>query len=136
MTLFLGLDVGDVRVGVALSDPSALIASPLDTFLRAKGHAEQEVIKLINARAIKTVVVGLPLDEAGNSTKQGEKIKNFCRRLQKRVSVEIVFVDEYCSSIEAESHIKLYKKRKQQGKGVIDQISASIILQSYLDTKR
>ena len=129
----IGLDVGDVRVGVAASDPSGLIASPVGAFERAKGEAEKEILKLIHLKQIKTLVVGLPLNEQGEKTAQSIKTENFCRRLARRAAVEMIFVDEYLSSEEARDRLSVKRRRGPKQKGVIDAHSATIILQRFLN---
>ena len=135
MGKILGLDVGDKRVGMALSDASALIASPAGFALRAKGAAEEEIISLIKHEGIDRVVVGLPLDASNAPTPQSEKVKNFCRRLQRRVQVEIVYIDEFLSSVQAEELLREKARSARRQKGMVDALSASIILQQYLDTE-
>ena len=96
---------------------------------------EKEILELLRQHQIETVVVGLPLDEQGQKTSQCLKIENFCSRLEQRASIRIVFVDEYCSSVEAEHRLsEAGKKRKLRSKkDMIDAGAAAIILQNHLD---
>ena len=131
----MGIDVGEKRVGISLSDGIGLLAHPFATFDRAKGVAEKAVIKLAKQREIDTLIVGLPLLENGEKGSQCDDVENFCRRIQKRAELRIIFVDEHLSSEEAKQRLKIgaSAKRIDRQKGVIDAVSASIILQSYLD---
>ncbi len=137
MAAYLGLDVGDKRVGTALAESEVKLASPHLIFDRAGGKAEREIIRLVGERSVNQIVVGLPLNEDGSLNEQCLKVQNFCRRLQKRLSIEIVYVDEYLSTVESEEKLA-GKKRPPRGKGrqKLDAVSATIILQRYLDDEK
>jgi putative Holliday junction resolvase len=130
----LGLDVGTKKVGIAFSDPHNRYAIPHKTVIRAGGKAENEILKLIAARSVDLVVAGLPLGRGGERNDQCLKVENFCRRLQKRAQFDIAFVDEHLSSEEAKDKLGSIGKRARL-RGDIDAVAASIILQSYLDSK-
>ncbi len=136
MADILALDVGDKRVGVALGMLNPKSSAPFAIFQRAKGLAEEKIIELIVSRNIKEVVAGLPLSEDGTSNEQCIKIERFCLRILRRCKVRMVFVDEYASSFEANERIATLKKFSyvQRKKKVdLDAVSASIILESYLE---
>jgi len=134
MPKILALDIGDVRVGTALCDQAGGVVLPHETFARAKGEAERKILELISLHKIKLVVVGKPLDEADAETEQSHKIENFCRRLQKRVEAQFHYVDEYGSSAEAEEKLSpAARKKLRSNKGMLDALSAAIILERYLD---
>ena len=124
MPTILGLDIGKVRIGAALSDESGKIAFPFEIFSRAKGEAERKIIELVSKRNVTTIIVGLPLDESGRRTSECQQVENFCRRLGKRLQVPILFVDEYYSTQDAMSKTSVDK---------VDAHAAAIILQEYLD---
>jgi putative Holliday junction resolvase len=138
----LGLDVGEIRVGSALYLKSDLAPRPHATFNRAKGEAEKELISLLERHSIRYVVAGYPLSESGAATPQCEKIASFLRRLKKRSNCEIFLVDEYLTSQEAIELTggQLGKSLKSQiasrKKGIIDKVSASLILQRFLIEQR
>lgn len=129
----IGLDIGRVRVGVAVSDPSARMALPSETLERAGGKAEKRVLELIIEHGADELVVGLPLGDTGQVTEQCEDIERFCHRIARRSPVKIVMVDEYASSADAEELTAAYGRRREGKKGMIDAVAASIILQAYLD---
>jgi putative holliday junction resolvase len=135
----LALDIGTRRVGVAISDEAGMFAFPVATYARLAGKAEAAVIDLVKSLKVKTLIAGLPLDECGGKTKQCEDVENFCRRLKKRLpSLDVVFCDEYASSREAEQRLTERGKSKRSPatkKGVIDAAAATIILQSFLDSR-
>ena len=128
----IGLDVGDVRVGVALLSLAVGIPLPHNTFLRAKGQAEREIVKLCKDRNVNMLVVGLPLSEDGSENLQCEKIRNFIRRLQNRIGVTVEYVDEYLSSDEAQQRLQMLRFDAEK----IDAQAAAIILERYLGKGR
>ncbi len=136
MGTILALDVGDSRVGTALGEQSSRHASPYKTFDRAKGVAEAAILKIVEERQIKTLVVGMPLSADGQRTQQCEKVENFCRRLQKRAVLEIHYVDEHLTTEEAKQRLRLNgaSERQAREKGTLDSMSAAIILEEYFNT--
>lgn len=133
--LILALDVGTVRVGTALS--SGILAQPHQTFERAQGVAEKEILSLIAERQIEILVVGLPLGDNGERTRQCDDVERFVRRLTRRAKVSIVFVDEYASSATAAERLRESGRgRKSVASGTLDAGAAAVILQDYLDRQR
>jgi putative holliday junction resolvase len=130
----VSLDVGERRVGVARCLEGARHVEPYRAFPRGGGRAEQEIIKLINELPATLLVVGSPLSAAGARTPQCEKIEAFCRRITRRVSIELVYEDEYLSSEEAIEQLNFSPAdiQRHRNSGVIDTVSASIILKRYL----
>ena len=132
MAILLALDVGEVRVGTATADSTTGIAFSGETFLRAEGEAEREILRIITEKEVKTMVVGLPLGPDGTKNKQCSNIENFCRRIKRRIKVEIVYSDEYLSSQEADEILGTRKGSRKTGKR--DAVAAALILQGYLDS--
>ncbi len=131
--IHLALDVGDVRVGVAISR-SGVIAEPLTTVERTgKSQVLDAIQKLVEANKVSVCVVGMPLLEGGSEGEQAEKTRAFARSLARRLpGLRMVFWDERHSSGEARS---LAGKRVSGGenRGLVDRIAAAVILQEYLD---
>jgi putative Holliday junction resolvase len=125
----LAVDVGTVRVGCAAADQAVQIPFPVAVWPRAQGHAERELLKAIEERQTKILVVGLPLDQQGNKTAICENIESFIRRIAKRVSIKIVYVDEAFSSIEAGDKVM---HSRSAGKP-IDAFAACLILERYFE---
>lgn len=119
----LALDVGFARVGVAISRKNLKISVPLVTI--PYKNSDKEVIKIILKEKIEHLVIGLPLNESNELTEQALSILKFARRVLRRFSIKIYFVDEYASSKEAEEMLKFHN-------GDIDSISAMIILERFL----
>lgn len=132
----MGLDYGERRIGIAFSDILGFLASPHSTLYRTTIDEDIEYLKkIIDENEVNTVVIGLPLEMSGNKGKTSSLVEEFAEKLKKATNVEIKFVDERLSSVEAEEYlrrtIKDWKKRKE----LLDSVSASIILQTYLDTR-
>ena len=133
----MGLDYGKARIGVALSDIMGFLASPYSTLKRTTIENDIEYLKkIINEFDVKTVVVGLPIEMSGNKGAIAQDTEEFAEILKREANVEIVFVDERLSSFEAEEQLKLTIKSWEKRKQLLDQVAASIILQSYLDRKK
>lgn len=132
----MGLDYGKARIGVALSDIMGFLASPHSTLKRTTIENDINYLKkIIVDNNVSKVVVGLPLEMSGNKGSIAIDTEEFAKNLTKETGVEIIFVDERLSSVEAEEQLKLTIKSWEKRKQLLDQVSASIILQSYLDSK-
>jgi len=128
----LGLDPGEKRTGIAISDPLGIIASGLDTFIKGEGKDLIDYIEeLAEEYKIKTVVVGMPLSMSGNEIEGSKRSRALASSIRDRIDAEIVFIDERMSSLESEKIIR--QAGRIRDKGDIDKVSAVIILQSYLD---
>lgn len=132
---FLSLDVGDVRVGIAAMDANIKLPFPVGTIDRAKGEAERAILKLCQERNVTRIIVGLPLSEDGNENDQCVKVRNFARRLSKRISIHVDFIDEYYSSEEASQRLREQGITRPEV-GRVDALAATIILERYLSDGR
>jgi len=130
----LGLDIGDVRIGVALSDPMRIIASAHSTIAATSPQADAEAIRDV-ARETEAVriVAGLPLNREGKPGPQAEKVLSFLELLRTKVDIEVVTQDERYSTAAAERMLIDANVRRKGRKKVIDKIAAQHILQTYMD---
>jgi putative Holliday junction resolvase len=132
----LGVDVGDVRIGVALSDPSGLIATPLETVARGRGDLARLVTLARDEDALE-VVVGLPRSLSGGEGPAAAKVRLFAVRLADAVSpVPVRLCDERLSTVSAEAVLRAQGRKGQRRRAVVDQAAAVVILQNALDTER
>ena len=136
----LGVDVGDVRVGVATCDPDGLIATPVETVPAGPGCIPR-IVSLAQEYDVVEVVVGFPLSLSGREGPAARKVRAFAEELAPLVLPATVrLVDERMSTMTAESHLRAsgVAGRKQSGKkrAVIDQAAATVILQAALDAER
>jgi putative Holliday junction resolvase len=136
----LGLDLGERRIGVALTDPTGTIASPLETLQRRAGKRMPLVRLEALARAhhAERVVVGLPLDLRGNETPWCREVREAGEELARRLGVPVTFVDERLTSARAERAVRALGLRKEQreDKRRVDAAAAALILQAWLDGPR
>lgn len=132
----LGVDVGDVRIGVARSDPSGLIATPVETVRRGEGDLARLRQLTAEEEAIE-VVVGLPRSLSGGEGPAAAKAREFARRVAEHVApVPVRLCDERLSTVTAEAVLRGQGKKGQRRRAVIDQAAAVVILQNALDTER
>jgi putative Holliday junction resolvase len=130
----MGLDVGDKKIGVALSDPSQVLASPLKTIFRVNDDAAiEEIIGLAKKHNISKLVVGLPYSLSGAIGKQAEKVLLFSKQIAQAVDVDIIMQDERLTSVSANQKLREAGKRGSKLKNEMDAAAATVILQSYLD---
>jgi putative Holliday junction resolvase len=134
---YLGLDVGDVKVGVALSDETATLASGLAT-VRRKGPRKdvQAVAELVRRHDVGEVVVGLPRSLDGSLGPQAEKVLAFMDALRPAVRVPVVPWDERFTSVVAQHALIEANVSRKDRKAVVDKVSAILILQNYLDYRK
>lgn len=131
---YLGFDLGDRRIGVAVSDPGAMIAQPLTTLVvSGENDAIEQVCRLIAEYDLCGIVVGLPLNLSGEPSELSQKVEHFVDRLRQTCPIPVHYEDERLSSVQAEAVLHSYGKKIKGHKEKIDRISAAIILQSFLD---
>ena len=131
ITRSLGLDVGDKRIGVALSDPLGILASPLTIITCTDEKTGLEAItNIIDQNQVGQIIVGLPRSMNGSIGNQAEKVRAFVQELCKHTVVPIDFRDERLSTVSAK---RLMRGVRKTGKTRYDAIAAALILQGYLD---
>ena len=136
MARILAIDYGSKRVGLAVTDPLQLIANALTTVERKL--ALEFIISYCEKEDVETIVMGYPLNFDGSKTDSTQGVESFIRKLQKQLpKLEIVLEDEQFTSKMAKDAILAggVKKMKRRDKSMVDKISATLILQSYLESK-
>jgi putative Holliday junction resolvase len=133
----LGLDVGERRIGVALSDASARLASPLTTIGAVpQAQAVERIGRLCAENEAVAVVIGLPLTLRGEVGPQAQAVQRFAAALGQAVDLPIHFFDERLTTAAAEQLLREMGVKPEKRRLQIDQVAASIILQDYLDQQR
>ena len=133
----LGLDVGQQRIGVALSDPTGMLASPLTTIVSARDSERLDsVLSLAAEHGVAEIVVGLPLALSGRRGPQARLVARFAEQLAARSSVPVKTVDERYSSVEAARLLRQAGLKPSMDRGRVDGAAAALILQSHLDSRR
>jgi putative Holliday junction resolvase len=134
MKRWLALDLGRVRIGVALSDPLGLTAQPL-MVLKSEG-TQKDIIaigQLVDDKQVTQIIVGLPFNMDGTESATTQKVRDFTAKLADRLNVPVFFVDERLTSKQAERAMIEGGARREKRKEKIDQVAAALILQSALE---
>ena len=139
MGRIVGLDVGERRIGVAVSDPTGTLARPV-TALRTTGLdgdalkvSLDEVARLAGEDPLDAIVVGLPRRLDGSANEMTPRIERFASRLRDGAGLAVILQDERLTSVEAESRLARREKNWQARKDRLDAAAAAVILQDYLD---
>jgi putative Holliday junction resolvase len=137
-TAWMGLDLGEKTIGVAVSDGGRIIASPLELIRKSKFTAEAErLFRLMDERQVSALVIGLPLNMDGTEGPRAQSCRAFARNLERLRPVNVAFQDERLSTSAVErfliEDLDLNRKRRAQ---VVDRTAAAWILQGALDRLR
>jgi putative holliday junction resolvase len=128
----LGLDFGDARIGLALSDPMGILASPLTIITRKNSPADVElIIDIARKNDVGRIIIGLPYSMDGSLGSQAEKVNDFVKELCRYTDIPVDFRDERLSTVMAKRIVQ--KVRKTNKATRYDAAAAALILQSYLD---
>ncbi|MET1059452.1 MAG: Holliday junction resolvase RuvX [Nocardioides sp.] len=132
----LGIDPGDARIGVARSDPSGMLATPVETVRRGKGDLARIAEILAEENAVE-VVVGLPRSLSGREGPAAVKVRQFALDLARRVApVPVRLCDERLTTVSAEAMLRDRGRKGAKRRAVVDQAAAVVILQQALETER
>ena len=132
----VALDIGDVRIGVAVSDMLGITANPRETYVRKGKTFEEDIAYFVNYAKVEDAdafVIGLPLNMDGTEGPRVEVTREFGNALKEASGLEIIYVDERLTTVSAENLLISADVRREKRKTVIDKVAATIILQSYLD---
>ncbi len=131
----IGLDLGTRRIGVALSDSAGTVATPYDVLTRSGDRADdhRRIAELVADAAADIVVVGLPLSLDGSVGPAARGVLDEADELRARLPVGVVTWDERLSTVEAQQRLRSAGVRGRKGRRVVDQVAATVILQSWLD---
>lgn len=130
----LALDVGDKRIGLAISDPLGTIAQPLMTIERNNASIDR-IIEIVKDREIGEIVVGLPVNMNGTSGQRVDEVGEFARLITERIDIPLVFVDERLTTVEAEKLMISADVSRRKRRQTIDSVAAAIILEKRLRDK-
>ena len=132
--IWLGVDWGQRRVGLALSDPTGTIASPFQVLeVRGDGAAIRGILGLLEANRVDRLVVGLPLSLNGSESPQTLRVRRFAEKLSSKTRVPVFYVDERLSSRQAERDLIEMGVRREKRRETVDAVAASLLLQSALN---
>ncbi|MBV9831326.1 MAG: Holliday junction resolvase RuvX, partial [Marmoricola sp.] len=131
----LGIDPGDVRIGVASSDPDGVLAMPVETVARGRGDLDR-IAALVEEHAASWVYVGLPRSMSGGEGPAAGKVRAFARALSSRLGVPVSLCDERLSTVTAEGQLRAQGRKGRKRRAVVDQAAAVVILQGALERER
>lgn len=130
------LDIGDKRIGIAVSDPFNTYALPVETYFRKNLRKDLEKIaEYVKEKSVTALVCGLPVNFDGTASLQTQKAGFFIDKLRGILNVEIYTVDERCSTCEAEETLIAQGKSRQERKLVVDSLAAAAILEGFLNDR-
>jgi putative holliday junction resolvase len=135
MKRVLGIDYGDVRVGVAISDELGFMAHPLETIDLRKTAPVARIRDLAAEREVETIVVGLPRNMNGTHGPASEKAAKFAEELRTALPCKIISWDERLTTVSAQRSLQAAGRKAKDQKNIIDQAAAQVILQSWLDAQ-
>ena len=133
----LALDIGDRHIGVAVSDPTGIIATPVATIDRdTEPNDIESILSLVNYHNVDGIVIGLPLTLAGHFGSQARRVEKFKNKLAALTTIKIKSVDERYSTVEAEKMLRETRSQPSKNRPTVDAAAACVILQGYLNSLR
>jgi putative Holliday junction resolvase len=130
----LGIDLGQARVGLAISDELAMLAHPLETFSAESSRKLLEhIAALVRERLIECVVIGLPRNMDGSAGPAAEQALDFAQKLRAQISCSVVTWDERLTTVAANRALQEAGRKTRSTREYVDQVAAQLILQGYLD---
>ena len=136
MERFLCLDIGEKRIGIAVSDPFNTYSLPVETYHRKNLKTDlQKIESYVKEKSATALVCGLPVNFDGTPSLQTTRAQFFIDRLKERLNVQIFTMDERCTTCEAEDVLISQGKSREERKQFVDSLAAASILQSFLNEK-
>ncbi len=132
----LGIDLGEARIGVAVSDELGMLAHPVETIV-VKETADPlgRVVQLATEKDVGHVIIGLPKNMDGTTGPAAEKVRAFADQLREKLSCPVRLWDERLTTVAAQRYLHDAGRNAKQSRAVIDQVAAQIILQGWLDAQ-
>jgi putative Holliday junction resolvase len=136
MTRALGIDHGDARIGLAISDELGMLAHPLETIaVKDTPDTTARIAQVVAERGIGNIVIGLPKNMDGTTGPAAEKVRAFAEKLRTLVTCPIRLWDERLTTVAAQKSLHEAGRNVKQSRAVIDQVAAQLILQGWLDSQ-
>ena len=131
----LGIDLGEKRIGIAVSDSNGKVATPIQVLVRSKSTKQDhnKINELVNEWEAEIVVVGMPYSLNGSKGPAARLVEKEVEKLSDSISVPVTIHDERLTTVMAEKELDVQGLNSKKQRGVIDQVAASVILQSWLD---
>ncbi len=134
----LGLDIGSVTVGIALSDSLKMFASAYSVIRYEEENDDlfKQIVDIIKKEDVDVVVVGMPYHMNGDFSLGCERTRRFEEKIKQLIDIEIVEIDERMSTVTAQNALLAFDVSRKKRKQVVDKVAASVILQNYLDRRK
>jgi putative Holliday junction resolvase len=132
----LGIDPGEVRVGVAVSDDLGMLAHPLETIDASKCDPCDRIAELVAEKEVCAVIVGVPRNMDGSFGPAAEKARAWIEKLKTRIACKVIPWDERLTTVSARRALREAGRTARNQRSVIDQAAAQILLQSWLDSQK
>lgn len=133
LTRYLGIDPGERRIGIALSDPLGIIAQPHVVLDRRRGSFLDEIQALCTEYSVETIVIGLPTSLSGEEGSAAERARVLGDEVAVATGCEVVFFDERFTTVQAEAALLEGGMRRRKRRETVDKVAAAVMLQGYLD---
>ena len=130
----LGIDLGEARVGVAVSDDLGMLAHPLETISVKTTDVKKRILTLAAERGAQTIIVGMPRNMDGSYGPAATKAKEFIEALRSSTEIKVIGWDERLTTVSAQRSLHEAGKNTKKQRPIIDQVAAQIILQGWLDS--
>jgi putative pre-16S rRNA nuclease len=131
----LGIDPGEARVGVAVSDDLGMLAHPLETIDVSRHDPCERIAELAAQRQARVIIVGVPRNMDGSFGPAAEKARALIERLRERVACQVIPWDERLTTVSAQRALRNAGRKAKDQRSVIDQVAAQILLQSWIDSQ-
>jgi putative Holliday junction resolvase len=131
----LGIDPGEARVGVALSDELGMLAHPLETIDTSRHDPCDRIVELVIQKQVRAIIVGVPRNMDGSFGPAAQKARALIERLGKRVECKVIPWDERLTTVSAQRALREAGRKAKSQRSVIDQAAAQILLQSWIDAQ-
>ncbi len=133
----LGIDFGERRIGIAVTDPMQITAQPRETLVvKNRRQALAKIQALVEELHIAGIVVGLPVDLDGTEGEMSQRVREFAEEVQKTCSCPVLLWDERLTSLQAERTLREFNLKPSRHKEKIDRLAATFLLRNFLDSQR
>jgi putative Holliday junction resolvase len=135
MNCIMGIDLGEARIGIAISDEMGMLAHPMETIQVKAGRVTERILEIVRDKAVHTIVVGMPRNMDGTFGPAAQKAREFIELLKAGAPCQVVPWDERMTTVAAQRSLHEAGKKARDQKAMIDQVAAQIILQGWLDAQ-
>jgi putative Holliday junction resolvase len=137
MSRLVAVDYGTKRIGVAITDPLKMFVAPFATIKNiSDSHIFNELLMIFSSQQAEKIIIGLPLNLAGEATKKTSEVMAFFDTLKQKTDIPLLLWDERYSTADANEFLKQKGLNWKESRAIVDQVAAAVILKSYLDSNK